>query len=130
VEPVAAVAARAADDRGSRVAPLLTGDLGGSRDLRLRILLLAIWLPASLFLAFHHVHWGDEVRAFSIALQGETVADMLRGLHGEGHPALWYLLLRGAHWLVPVREVLPGAAMLVALGRDGGVCPARAVSGR
>jgi hypothetical protein len=109
-------AARAADDRGSRVAPLLTGDLGGSRDLRLRILLLAIWLPASLFLAFHHVHWGDEVRAFSIALQGETVADMLRGLHGEGHPALWYLLLRGAHWLVPVREVLPGAAMLVALG--------------
>src|SRR4051794_10337439 len=34
---------------------------------------------------------------------------MLRNVHGEGHPALWYLILRGAHDLFPYREVLPVA---------------------
>lgn len=108
-------AARGGRTGESRITSLLTGDMDPRGELRLRILLLVIWAAASLFLAFHHVHWGDEVRAFSIALQGETVADMLRGLHGEGHPALWYLLLRGVHWLVPVREVLPAVALLVGL---------------
>ncbi|MGI4878815.1 MAG: hypothetical protein ACRYG4_15155, partial [Janthinobacterium lividum] len=36
----------------------------------------------------------------SIATQGDTVIDMLRRLHGEGHPALWYLLLRGGSDLI------------------------------
>ena len=33
--------------------------------------------------------------------------EMLRNVHGEGHPALWYLILRGGHDLLPYREVLP-----------------------
>jgi hypothetical protein len=39
---------------------------------------------------------------------------MLRGVQGEGHPALWYLLLRGGHALTGMREVLPAIAWLVA----------------
>jgi hypothetical protein len=62
------------------------------------------------------VPWRDEVRAFSIALQGDTVIDMLRGLQGEGHPALWYLLLRGAHALTGAREALPIVAFLLGAG--------------
>jgi hypothetical protein len=85
------------------------------RDLRARALLFAAWVAITLMLVAQHVFWRDEVRAFSFALQGDNVVDMLRRLHGEGHPAIWYLLLRGAHAIVPVREVLPAVNYLLAL---------------
>ncbi len=59
-----------------------------------------------------HEFWRDEVRALSIALDAPSVPALFRALHGEGHPALWYLLLRGAHALLPVREVLPALGIL------------------
>jgi len=62
------------------------------------------------------VFWRDEVRAFSLALSGSNYAEMLRAVHGEGHPALWYLILRGAHDLFPYREVLPIAGALIGIG--------------
>lgn len=86
---------------------------GNRRDFRVRAALFAAWAAISLVLVTHHVMWRDEVRAFTFALQGGNVIEMLRGLHGEGHPALWYLLLRGAHAIVPVREVLPAVGWLV-----------------
>jgi hypothetical protein len=85
-----------------------------ARYRNLRILLYAAWCALVLLLVWRHVFWRDEVRALSIALAGDTLAQMLRVLHGEGHPALWYLLLRGAHAIVPVRQVLPAVAFLVA----------------
>jgi hypothetical protein len=39
---------------------------------------------------------------------------MLRGLHGEGHPALWYLLLRAVHGIAGRPEVLGLLALAVA----------------
>jgi hypothetical protein len=90
-----------------------TTGAGHRRDLATRAALFAAWAAISLVLVAHHVMWRDEVRAFSFALQGENVFEMLRRLHGEGHPALWYLLLRGAHVIVPVREVLPAVGWLV-----------------
>lgn len=89
---------------------------GPRRDLWIRTALYLAWLGAVLFLAARHAFWRDEIRAFSIALSGDSVPAMLRNLHGEGHPALWYLLLRGAHALVPMREVLPAVALLIAAG--------------
>jgi hypothetical protein len=80
--------------------------LSAARDRALRWLLLAVWIAVSGFLAVRHVVWRDEMRAMMLALSGATVGDMLGNIHGEGHPAIWYLLLRGAHTLVPVREVL------------------------
>ena len=62
-----------------------------------------------------HVVWRDEVRAFSLALSGSNVVEMLRNVHGEGHPALWYLILRGAHDLFPYREVLPVAGAVLGI---------------
>ena len=41
---------------------------------------------------------------------------MLRNVHGEGHPALWYLILRGAHDFFPYREVLPVAGAVLGIG--------------
>jgi hypothetical protein len=90
-----------------------TGPLS-ARERTTRILLYTAWFALTLLLVFRHAFWRDEVRALSIALAGDSVPQMLRVLHGEGHPALWYLLLRGAHALVPVREVLPAVAFIVA----------------
>lgn len=91
------------------------GAPGKAAHLPLRIALFALWLAAVLFMASRHVLWRDEVRALSLALQGSTVADMLTGLRGEGHPALWYLILRGLHALAPVPQVLPGAALAIGI---------------
>ncbi|WLA80175.1 hypothetical protein [Bradyrhizobium elkanii] len=79
------------------------------------VLLLAGWVALVGFQIGRHVMWRDEVRALTIALNGDNVFAMLRGLHGEGHPALWYLLLRGAHAVFDRVEVLPAVAFVVGL---------------
>ena len=76
--------------------------------------LWSAWAIVVLWLTAGHTYWRDEVRALSLALQGDNVAGMLRALHGEGHPALWYLMLRGADALLPVQAVLPAVALVVA----------------
>src|ERR1700722_1888767 len=81
---------------------------------RLRIGIFALWLLIVVFLAWHHAFWRDEVRALSIALQGDDPIAMLAGLHGEGNPALWYLLLRAAHFLINRPEVLPLLSLAIA----------------
>lgn len=76
---------------------------------------LLLWAVLVGLLLLRHAYWRDEVRALSMALQGDTVIDMLRMLQGEGHPAVWYLLLRGAHVLLPDTAVLPLVSVTVAL---------------
>ncbi|HZG45787.1 MAG TPA: hypothetical protein VEZ41_05910 [Allosphingosinicella sp.] len=85
-----------------------------SRDRVLRIALYVVWCGLTLWLASRHTFWRDEVRALSLALAGDDVFEMLRGVQGEGHPVLWYLLLRGGHALTGLKAVLPGIAWLVA----------------
>jgi len=89
----------------------VTGVAG--RRLFALIIFLA-WACVVSFLAWSHVVFRDEVRALSLALQGDDVVSMLRGLHGEGHPAVWYLLLRGAHALIPRPEILQVVSLIVA----------------
>ncbi len=79
-----------------------------------RLLLFGLWLAAAGALAWRHVIWRDEARALSIAIQGDDWIAMLRGLHGEGHPALWYLLLRAAYGITGRPEVLPILALAIA----------------
>jgi hypothetical protein len=81
----------------------------------IRVLLFGLWLAAVGALAWRHVIWRDEARALSIAIQGEDWVAMLRGLHGDGHPALWYLLLRAAHGIAGRPEVLPLLALAIAV---------------
>ncbi|MFL6727223.1 MAG: hypothetical protein ACJ8FS_12020 [Sphingomicrobium sp.] len=86
---------------------------GASR--RVRLLLFIVWLSLVLWFCTTHTFWRDEVRAFSLALSGSNYAEMLRTVHGEGHPALWYLILRGAHDIFPYREVLPIAGAVIGI---------------
>ena len=83
------------------------------RERPIRLALLGLWAMLALYLAAHHVVWRDEVRALSFALSGGDVASMLRNIHGEGHPALWYLLLRGGYTLWTHFEILPIVALAV-----------------
>ncbi len=81
-----------------------------------KLSLVAIWLVAVLALASRHAMWRDEVRALSLALRGDDVVGMFDGLRGEGHPAIWYLLLRAAHGIAPTTLVLPIVAAVVGIG--------------
>jgi hypothetical protein len=81
----------------------------------IRFFLFGLWLAAAGALACRHVIWRDEARALSIAIQGEDWIAMLRGLHGDGHPALWYLLLRALHGIAGRPEVLPLLAFSIAV---------------
>jgi hypothetical protein len=93
----------------------LVGVGAGQPEYRIRLLLFICWLVLVAWLCSTHVFWRDEVRAFSLALSGSGFGEMLRNVHGEGHPALWYLILRGAHDLFPYREVLPIAGALIGI---------------
>jgi hypothetical protein len=81
----------------------------------IRVLIFGLWLAVVGALAWRHVIWRDEARALSIAIHGDGWVAMLRGLHGEGHPALWYLLLRAAHGIAGRPEVLPLLALAIAV---------------
>jgi hypothetical protein len=80
----------------------------------IRVLLFGLWLAAAGALAWRHVIWRDEARALSFATDGEDWIAMLRGLRGDGHPALWYFLLRAAHAITGRAEALPVLALAVA----------------
>jgi hypothetical protein len=79
-----------------------------------------VWLAAiiALFalqcaLIVTHWPWFDEVQALLIALQSPTLPDLLANLRYEGHPPLWYLVLRGLglvldpQWILPVAVAIP-----------------------
>jgi hypothetical protein len=83
------------------------------------VLILAAWAAIVLFQATRHVMWRDEVRALSIALTGDSFFAMLTTLHGEGHPAIWYMLLRAAYSVFGSVVVLPGLAFAIAIATVG-----------
>ncbi|HEX2722812.1 MAG TPA: hypothetical protein VHM24_07840, partial [Gemmatimonadaceae bacterium] len=66
-------------------------------------------------LAFRHEMWRDEVRAFSVATRAASWGQMLSDLHHEGHPALWYIMLRAGYAITRSSLVLPITAILVAV---------------
>src|SRR5262249_49321097 len=48
-------------------------------------------------------------------IRGDDLMSMLRAACGDGHPPLWFLMLRAAYSVVGRPEVLPGIALLVAI---------------
>ena len=97
------------------IASLIYGSENAAANRRRSLWIVFVWALLVGLLLLRHAFWRDEVRALSLALQGDTFVAMLRGLHGEGHPAVWYLLLRGVHTLLPTPAVLPLVSVAVAL---------------
>jgi hypothetical protein len=50
--------------------------------------------------AAHHQIWRDEARALSVALEPDSWTGIPAALENEGHPGLWYLVLRFAYAVV------------------------------
>lgn len=72
--------------------------------------LFLIWSAMTATLIYYHAFWIDEV----INLIFGIGADSHYGIHGNGHPAVWFLLLRGLYALFHKVWVLPLASFLVA----------------
>ncbi|MDR3387950.1 MAG: hypothetical protein P4L92_12945 [Rudaea sp.] len=81
------------------------------------------WIAAIVFvlglqtvLTLQHRPWLDEWQALQLAVQSPRLSDLMFNLRYEGHPPLWYLILRGLAWLTPDQTLaLPLAAILIAV---------------
>jgi len=58
--------------------------------------------------------WRDEVRAFSVATQAASWPALVSSLHQEGHPILWYAILRIGYTATHSNLVLPVTALIIA----------------
>src|SRR4029079_3732235 len=59
--------------------------------------------------------WRDEVRAFSVAREMSSWGSLISELPFEGHPILWYAVLRVGYALTHSSLVLPIAAGIIAV---------------
>ena len=76
---------------------------------------LALYVTSIVNGAVHHEMWRDEVRALSAAIHGANLGEMFAGIRDQGHPLLWYLILRLGHWVTKSHLVLPIASLAVAV---------------
>nr|WP_314443768.1 hypothetical protein [uncultured Sphingomonas sp.] len=98
--------------------PLLA-ERDASASRRARWVLFLAWLAVTVALAIHHVPWRDEARAWSLMLMGRSWPDMFRTVQGEGHPFLWYILLRAGWDLFGAPEVLRITGLVIGVAATG-----------
>ena len=75
--------------------------------------ILVLYVATTVYASIHHEAWRDEVVALSIAWQTPSWGALWRFMRHEGHPILWYVLLRVAHAVVPSTAVLPALSLLI-----------------
>ncbi len=78
------------------------------------LLLTALYGLGIVVLSTYHELWRDEVRALTIALEWKSLPDLFELLRNEGHPMLWYLLVRAAATVVGSKLALPVLSTLIA----------------
>lgn len=66
-------------------------------------------------LVLKHEPWLDEWQALQISIQSPDLKSLLENLRYEGHPPLWYVILRGAAEGVPPGWVLAAVQLPIAL---------------
>lgn len=84
------------------------------KETTLSIALLILWWIVVLIGVNYHEFWRDEVRALTIALEPESIFELFSVLNYEGHPIVWYILLRFCHAIVDSSLALPTASTVVA----------------
>jgi hypothetical protein len=78
------------------------------------LVIFAAWAAIVVVGLLHHAFWRDEVRALTLALDADSLSSIPAAIHGEGHPALWYLLLRTSYDIFGTKAVLPALNLLIA----------------
>lgn len=82
---------------------------------RIWLLCVILTIAFQLALIFTHRPWLDEWQALLIAQESPTFTDLMANLRYEGHPPLWYLILRSMAVIIPIYWVLPVTCALAAL---------------
>jgi hypothetical protein len=85
------------------------------RESRRSVAVFVAVAAFQLVLVISHVHWRDELQALLIAQESSSLADLFANLRYEGHPALWYVVLRAASLLERSPAVLTVVQVVVAL---------------
>ncbi|HEY0243839.1 MAG TPA: hypothetical protein VGC52_14340 [Gemmatimonadaceae bacterium] len=75
---------------------------------------LGAYVVMIIAVALTHEMWRDEVRAFSVATGSASWSQLVSELRFEGHPILWYALLRAGFLVTGSKLVLPGLALAIA----------------
>jgi hypothetical protein len=75
-----------------------------------------VWCVVVLVGTARHEYWRDEIRAYCFARDSHTLAELLRRLEDEGHPALWHLLLYAGDALTGSKLILPVVSLVIAAG--------------
>ncbi len=84
-------------------------------NLSTKTYFLVLWVIISLIVAAHHEIWRDEMRALSLVIENSNIWNLIHDLKNEGHPLLWYLLLKIGYFLFPNAIVLKIISWLVGL---------------
>ena len=76
---------------------------------------LLLWAVVAIIVSMHHEIWRDEMRALSLATKSTSILDLPHDLLNEGHPLLWYIILKLAFWIYPNTIVLKIVSFLIGL---------------
>ncbi len=79
------------------------------------LVVFGLWLALFALLAWTHTPWRDEVRALSIVMEAGSLSELFAGIRPEGHPLLWYALLKLGYAVSGSPLALPAVAALVAI---------------
>ena len=79
------------------------------------LIALGAYMAMIVAIAFNHVMWRDEVRALSVATGSASWGQLLSELRFEGHPILWYAVLKVGFFITGSRLVLPVLALVFAI---------------
>jgi hypothetical protein len=94
---------------------LRSGEAFSSRNYSIVSLsILLTWLIIVIIVCAKHELWRDEVRALSIAIEPDTFWELPSALVNEGHPILWYLILRIGFFAANSPVILKIASVFVA----------------
>ncbi len=78
------------------------------------IVVLLLYLTTIIYTMTFHEFWRDEVRALSLALTPSSIFGLKTELLNEGHPILWYLILRVSYNIFQTNLVLPIVHIVIA----------------
>ncbi|NJL84461.1 MAG: hypothetical protein HC890_18805 [Chloroflexaceae bacterium] len=70
----------------------------------------------SLIGVLHHEMWNDELQAWLLARDSDSIFDLFANMKDEGHPALWHLVLFGLTRLTQNPIAMQFFHLLIATG--------------
>lgn len=94
--------------------PPAIGQRASATEIRIEWIAFAVFLSLTITLAANHVMWRDEVRALSVAIHSTSWSDLWSNLHSEGHPILWYAILRLGYGVTHSVHVMPVLSIVFA----------------